>query len=610
MKKLIAVVLMMLAGVNLLSCVYGQETADPEQAGASGTALIQETQAAAQVVPDEGQTDVQPGVQEETQAAAQGIVQTEAPVGAQAAKQPPAQTEPQDMSANGRLHPLVTTSSLWDEENDEKSDRSITYAEMKYSTVSLSAKEAQEYPQLAKGLKAYYDAFGQKRQESYKQMDASARQDITAGTEAEESEGDSGVDRSYYRDENTTKVVRADDRILSMRDSFYSFTGGAHGYYSRSGVTFDVKTGKILRLCDVVTDVNAAAQRVTQLVEKRYPDLQMQMSEEEIAGAFAQEKPDNGVHDDEGMIFGWTMEPEGIVVYFQPYILGSYADGIQAVMLSSAENKDLIRPEYCQTQDSWILPVDDLTGACADTGSGSAEWITVGGQPDEYGQITDRMITIGGNEQTIDSGNLMYYSTDAYLVRKDGKCWIWCIDSEDNDYRTLHVYAIENGSASDTGFSGNMGVPATDGGVAAGSSVAVPNSYTEEPLTDPDCVKLESRMDALGTYGGYKHYLVSGDGLPAPMEQWYLPQKEISLTLQQDYTFTMVGTDGTGTAKQTWPAGTIFHLLRTDNETFADLNVAGDMSQVARVFCDFSQWPHMYGTVEEDALFSGTVYAG
>ena len=36
MKKLMTIVLMMLAGVNLFSCVYGQETADLEQAGASG----------------------------------------------------------------------------------------------------------------------------------------------------------------------------------------------------------------------------------------------------------------------------------------------------------------------------------------------------------------------------------------------------------------------------------------------------------------------------------------------------------------------------------------------------------------------------------------------
>ena len=46
---------------------------------------------------------------------------------------------------------------------------------------------------------------------------------------------------------------RADENVVSYEQFYDDYYGGAHGYHSYAGFTFDTKTGKKLDLYDMIT---------------------------------------------------------------------------------------------------------------------------------------------------------------------------------------------------------------------------------------------------------------------------------------------------------------------------------------------------------------------
>lgn len=61
-----------------------------------------------------------------------------------------------------------------------------------------------------------------------------------------------GPSATTYEFKRDYKVVYADEKYVSFRAEEYAYTGGAHGGTKITVGTFDRKTGKILKLADVV----------------------------------------------------------------------------------------------------------------------------------------------------------------------------------------------------------------------------------------------------------------------------------------------------------------------------------------------------------------------
>ncbi len=488
-------------------------------------------------------------------------------------------------------HPIVRSTTVNDEEYNDPDDYTsyVLYAQLQYSRVYLPDDEAKVFSSLNQGLNDHYDAVESEKLDAFEQIKSDAHDQ----RETMEQDGQSAY-WGNYTDSETAVIDRADEKVLSIRSNYYGYQGGAHGYYASYGTTFDTQTGALLSFTDVVTDPAAAAGHTFEKLAILYPDLEPLMSQEEVAKCFQENSDD----------FQWTLEPQGLMLYFPPYVLGSYAEGMQTVLLSYAEYPEIFASQYVSDSDNWIIPVDSMFGAQADLGEGSSV-INVSGTPGEYGQYTNRIITVNGTPYTFGEGSLSYFNTESYLICSDGRMWLWCLDTIDNDYEELHIYGFENGQPSDLDYSALFDITTT-----AISWELTQSSADQSTLTDPKKVCLSQRMRELGTYTAGKEYFVSGSGTPISGDLFFTPDMEHSLTLKAPVTLQMVGQDGAGTDMKEWPAGTTCTILRTNGDQIVDLVMDGDDTQVARVVSDFSRWPHMINGMDESDLFDGVMYAG
>ena len=100
-----------------------------------------------------------------------------------------------------------------------------------YDNIRLSDEDTVRYPELAKVL-------AEMTQEDIVRMEESA-------TYMKDLYGEGGlVTDTYFSDEEMFYVQRADSRILSIRDEFYAYSGGAHPAYGVFGYNFDIKIAR------------------------------------------------------------------------------------------------------------------------------------------------------------------------------------------------------------------------------------------------------------------------------------------------------------------------------------------------------------------------------
>ena len=483
---------------------------------------------------------------------------------------------------------------ICDQGTDQDGNITSTYSSLAFPRVSLTKECARMYPELDKSMNAFFDQLEKEKKEQYKQLKMDAR-------ELHEKDKTSSPDQSQqlpeFKDHTTADVVLADGTAVSIRLTTEYYGGGPHDYVLRQGVTFDTKTGKQLAFRDVVTDTDNAAALVFQKLKAQYPELQPYYSQENVAKAFAAEEDE---------MFAWTMEPDGVKVFFNSGVLGTEAEGSQEVKIAFYDNTDLFNKEYFVIPPKWILPIDTDTDVKINLGNGETSIRVEDPETENEGGLKNtRVFVINGQKQELKHENLVYYTSTPYLVNVDGKQWIWCFDQSDDDVVTLFVYGLENGKVTYTGFHEDLGLRTADkdwDGEGSGHKVY--------PLTDPDSMQLSERINALGTYGGYKTYKVSENGTPVTEDVMYTPNSNIEVVTKVNHEFQMVGKDGQAAEMKEYPAGTKCRIRATDKKSVVELEMNGDASQIARVTIDMGQYPHMVDNMEETALFDGIFYAG
>lgn len=68
----------------------------------------------------------------------------------------------------------------------------------------------------------------------------------------------------------TPDILRADENVVSYELFYYDYYGGAHGYNSYTGLTFDTKTGKKLGFYDVITDEDKVKSGIVHELKDKY----------------------------------------------------------------------------------------------------------------------------------------------------------------------------------------------------------------------------------------------------------------------------------------------------------------------------------------------------
>ena len=135
----------------------------------------------------------------------------------------------------------------------------------------------------------------------------------------EQSEGSSRLAR-----EDTFILTYASPELVSVRHEFYVNEGGAHGNYGTMNYNIDMAKGDVMRIGDVFPEPSAAIltlwckKQIEAEKLRRVPDLDLSEDEAQRDETIAL-----GIRE----LSAWSIGEEEIVVHFDPYAVGSYAEG-------------------------------------------------------------------------------------------------------------------------------------------------------------------------------------------------------------------------------------------------------------------------------------------
>ena len=147
-----------------------------------------------------------------------------------------------------------------------------------------------------------------------------------------------------YQDLNDVFIRRADTLAVSLLEWSFNYEGGVHGMSGVRGRNFDSKTGRELMLSDVCPDLPKLAEVIRAQLCREYPDA-----------SFATNGAENV-----NLLMGagniaWTLDPTGVTFYFNPYLIGSYSEGIFATTVLFDEHPELFVETYCRAPKAYCM---------------------------------------------------------------------------------------------------------------------------------------------------------------------------------------------------------------------------------------------------------------
>ncbi len=154
---------------------------------------------------------------------------------------------------------------------------------------------------------------------------------------------------------------RIDRSILSLYGYESAYEGAAHGSTSFKAVTYDLVTGKVLALSDILTDavtMDALCTLATAALDKQssalFPDYQTL-----VADLFQKTAPE---------YTDWYLSTEGLCFFFSPYEIASYAAGDIVATIPYSELTGIL-------QDACFPPEQDISaGALLQTAFDTADF--------------------------------------------------------------------------------------------------------------------------------------------------------------------------------------------------------------------------------------------
>lgn len=396
------------------------------------------------------------------------------------------------------------------------------YLYLQYCDVTV---EGDEYENLKRNI----ENWSLERSEGLRSLYASFEE--SASQDAEDHEEFYGY--SLYQ---TVSTARIDERIVSLLDDTYQYTGGAHGMFYREGVNFDAASGKKLALQDIFSDyenfTEVATERIIYHLNENYG--------EELFDEYIKTVEKMWLDDMEPE---WYLDGSGIVVVLQEYSVGPYSIGTPEIHLPYAEFEQYIKEAYLPDASEGVARFEknqeiflELSGAEEIPMMLQYDW--------QEEDIPSCSLWLGENEKSIE----IFAALDqAYLVkcREETFCMIQ-VDMGSDDYVT-YIYRLTDGVIEE--------IAEIDASIDAGNI----NTYG---------IVMESWINLLGTYGGVKTYhFDENGGFSTEDTEYVLKRNEFLLTTTVDLPVTL------DEAPSTLPAGSHIILNATDNETYVTFTI-------------------------------------
>ena len=122
------------------------------------------------------------------------------------------------------------------------------------------------------------------------------------------------------------EVFRNDSRFVSLGQTIYQYTGGAHGMSFISAATIQLPSGRLCRLSDLFVVGANYQERLDGIVRREGASRGLPLWD------FHGVKADSGFY----------LTDEGLVLYFQPYEIAPYSEGIVKILVRYQEVADLL----------------------------------------------------------------------------------------------------------------------------------------------------------------------------------------------------------------------------------------------------------------------------
>lgn len=291
-------------------------------------------------------------------------------------------------------------------------------------------------------------------------------------------------------------VLRADSYVVSIKHDYEGYFGSAHGDYSEMAYNYDAETGALLTISDVITDTDTFLNIVKEELQKldvHYFDLDDSFLQYDL----------NATSRDDTVTMSFGLGNEAMYLWFNPYELASFADGMQEVVLPYAEYPAMFNAKYITSCENWFEPLDNYT----DLAIGEDEFC-LNPVYNEYGAIGSLEVVLNGNTETMETYT---YSVEPYLVKNSGKYYLYVFQQGDDDETFLDVIDLNGDRAYFVGrFPYTLYVEydrtdALEAPEGVNASVARNTTYS---LIDPASFLLAGD-------GGCAEYHVCGNGTPA-----------------------------------------------------------------------------------------------
>ena len=381
-------------------------------------------------------------------------------------------------------------------------------------------------------------------------------------------------------------VRRGDERVLSVLEEEKGSKNG-EDYVVYDAVSYDVSSGKVLSLEDVVSDVAAFRDALAEGCEKQG------ISKEAFAAAL-KERTDNGRE------LCWTMEPQGLTVWFSAGEVDDKANGGRQVSLLFSECSGLLTGAYGASagKQTSMFPADSVM--VFDAGAdGQRDILTVKPQMDE-GNYSMQDVVIALGDKSYVEDEIYAHDVHPYLVLNDnGKSMLYIEYVFDNDYRSLGIFDLNGGEPRMADMRDDHFRQIYD-----------TEYFVTCLFNNPDSFRLATRLDLLSTCDGYRYAHIGDDGMPVFDSIDYVFDRELTITTKQAIKADLVDKER-GQVTQIdveVSGGEPLKLYSSDNKSYVDA-VTKD-GAVVRIYVDTSGWPVTVNGKDIYDCFDGMFFAG
>ena len=406
---------------------------------------------------------------------------------------------------------------------------------------------------------------------------------------------DLGTYSYYYSSFQSYNVMRADSQVISLRSYNNDYTGGIHGDYAYHGTTFDTMTGEELKIQDIVTDMPSFRQQATK-------DIDKYLQENYGDGSFEdyQDTVEQIWESEDG--FNWYLNESGIMVIFNPYVVGPYAMGAVTVPLPYSSYASFLNPNYTTPETisagNGELTEETVTKIRTSRLEGGVQ-VNYGDlnvymdQKNEYGGGT---LTIELNEQKEQTEYFDRLCDSQILYLEDGRVFVLLVADHASDDYELFLYEVTDGKLELKDQQDNLFLG--DGSVSAGGR-------------KNGMLMLKKNVNVFGSYQCSMTYSIGDDGKLVPDEEFFQVDTDnypySVLTVTRELPVSVNG------GETTLSVGTQIRITGTNDAGIAlfettDGKVSGEI-HYTEPEGDF-EFYHKINGITEDQYFESIPYAG